>query len=82
MNPHFHCGCEEGRDCTKTTWCAIQTALEDQQYYIDTLIAVVEAAEHYVHMLEMAHHGPAGEQKKKAHKNLIDEVKAYWENQL
>lgn len=29
MRPDMRCGCEEGRDCTKTTVCALQAAVED-----------------------------------------------------
>ena len=27
----YECGCERGGDCTKTTMCAVQSALEDLQ---------------------------------------------------
>ena len=31
------CGCEEGGDCTKTTVCEVDAALEDQAEYIRSL---------------------------------------------
>jgi hypothetical protein len=43
------CGCERGDDCTKTTVCAIETAVEDAT---DMKDQVVEAAKDYVDMLE------------------------------
>jgi len=27
----LRCGCEEGRDCTKTTVCAVENALENER---------------------------------------------------
>ena len=78
----YECGCERGGLCTRTTMCAIQTALEDAKSKLEELNAVVEAAEHYVHCVKMAQHGTYGDPKKRSHQNLIDEVTAYQENQL
>lgn len=33
----FECGCERGGDCTKTTMCALQSALEDRDAEIEEL---------------------------------------------
>lgn len=33
----FECGCERGGDCTKTTMCALQSALEDRDAEIERL---------------------------------------------
>ena len=48
---------------------------------IEDLQAVVDAAIVYVHATEQAHHGPYSQAQAKAHRNLIDEVVAYEENQ-
>ena len=31
MDNRYECGCERGGDCTKTTMCAVQSALEDAE---------------------------------------------------
>lgn len=38
----FECGCERGGDCTKTTMCALQSALEDKDVEIERLRAALE----------------------------------------
>ena len=40
---NYKCGCERGDNCTKTTMCAIQLALEDQGEEIERLTAELEA---------------------------------------
>lgn len=37
MNP-YRCGCEDGRDCTKISVCALEAALEDQRSEIEIFI--------------------------------------------
>ena len=36
------CGCERGYDCTKTTVCALQNALEDQAGEYEVRIEALE----------------------------------------
>ena len=38
----YECGCEFGCDCTKTTICAIQSAVEEKQEEIDALQEEIE----------------------------------------
>lgn len=37
MDNRFECGCERGGDCTKTTMCQLQDALEDKDAEIERL---------------------------------------------
>ena len=37
MDNRFECGCERGGDCTKTSMCALQSALEDKDSEIEAL---------------------------------------------
>jgi uncharacterized coiled-coil protein SlyX len=38
----FECGCERGGDCTKTTMCQVQSAIEDSEERIAELEAVID----------------------------------------
>jgi len=55
---HIRCGCEDGYDCTKTTVCAIQSAIEDKEAEIDALRPVAEAAVEWCQAVQFAHHNP------------------------
>ena len=75
------CGCERGGDFTKTSVCAIETAVEDAVGYYQ---AVADAAVVYIHNVEAGHHGPNQDRTRKALKNLHEEVAAFeqWEKDL
>ena len=38
----WECGCERGGDCTKTTVCSVESALEDQAYEYEAKIEELE----------------------------------------
>lgn len=40
----YRCGCEQGGDCTKTTHCAIQSAVEDREEQIELLRKALDDA--------------------------------------
>lgn len=76
------CNCYYGYDCTKTTVCAVESAVEDAT---EQMQGVTEAATTYVHHLIAEHHGQGRPHLlKAARKNLIEEVEAYevWEKGL
>ena len=73
------CGCEGGGDCTKTTVCAVESAVEDA---IEQLTPVVEAACAFVDLQQAAHHGPIkNETKIRVRAELYNAVMNYQENQ-
>ena len=41
------CGCEVGDDCTKTTMCHVQLALEDQAEEVERLQSIIDELEPY-----------------------------------
>ena len=43
MSNYLRCGCEDGRDCTKTTMCHVQTAVEDYESEIERLHELLDA---------------------------------------
>ena len=51
MSIPYACDCERGGDCTRTTMCAVQSALEDQageyERRIDELVKRVKALRRY-----------------------------------
>jgi hypothetical protein len=49
MDNRFQCGCELGDDCTKTTMCHVQTAIEDEQEEIERLTAEIGRARSALH---------------------------------
>ena len=49
MTDLYECGCEYGESCTKTTMCAIQSALEDQREELDTALADNESLRRLAH---------------------------------
>ena len=74
----MRCGCEVGGDCTKTTVCAIESAVEDA---IEQLTPVVEAACAFVDLQQAAHHGPIkNETKIRVRAELYNAVMNYQEN--
>ena len=73
------CGCEDGGDCTKTTVCAVESAVE---YVQEELLPVVEAACAFVDLQREAHHVPVkNERKIKVRAELYNAVMNYQENQ-
>jgi hypothetical protein len=43
MNNRLECGCERGRDCTKTTMCRVQRELEDSASELDQYRSALES---------------------------------------
>jgi hypothetical protein len=41
---NFECGCERGGDCTKTSMCALQNAVEDAVEELKAEIEILEGA--------------------------------------
>ena len=87
------CGCEDGMNCTRTSVCALEAAIEDATNQCEALLedqlgayqAVAEAAIVWRNAVASSHHGPvpAGSIKKKL-KNLDDEIDVFieWEQDL
>ena len=80
------CGCYYGGDCTKTTVCAVEAAVEDKeetlQQYLDEIMPIVEAACAFVDLQQAAHHGPIkNETKIRVRAELYNAVMNYQENQ-
>ena len=73
------CGCEDGDNCTKTTVCAIESAVDDATA---ELMLVVEAAIAFVEAENMDPLGPYVAQRRRTLNALHDEVGKYLEKDL
>ena len=73
------CGCEEDQACTRTTLCALESAVEDAT---ESLQLVVDAAIAFVEAENMDALGPYVAQRRRTLHTLHDEVGKYLEKDL